>query len=129
MGAGEISDVELTDLGVQVNDRTKDDDRMLIIPDKKFSEYVDLVKRKLAGGFWNEIVGEKEITFIFKFKDGSVREYKLSPDNEKEINDLCVEFNDEPPDLSPNVYKYISENKLYHDFMMRHYKKLIDRQL
>lgn len=28
-----------------------------------------------------------------------------------------------------NVYKYISDNKFYHDFMMEHYADLINRRL
>src|SRR3990172_8163020 len=69
------------------------------------------IKMKMTTGFWNEIVGEREIIFIFKFKDGKIKEYKLSPANEQEISDLCESFNDEPPRKAANVYKYISENK------------------
>lgn len=129
MGAENITDAELRGLGVEIADRTADGDRMLVISDAALSGYITFIKTKLAEGFWNEIIGEREIRFIFKFKGGAIKEYTLSPQNEKEINDLCIEFNHEPPDLAPNVYKYISENKFYHDFMVEHYADMIDRKL
>lgn len=81
----------------------------------------------MTNGFWNEIVGEKEIIFVFKFKDGSVKEYELSLEIEKEVSILCSEFTGEPLDKTANVYKYISGNKFYHDFMMEHYADMINR--
>lgn len=127
MGAENIQDTELEDFGVEIKEKTLDGDRMLIIPDKKLPQYVELIKIKLTNGFWNEVVGEKEIIFIFKFKDGHIKEYKLSPENEKEIDKLCAELNNEPPDKIANVYKYISDNKFYHDFMIKHYADMINR--
>lgn len=128
MGAENIQDSELEALGIEIRDRKTDGDRMLVIPEEKLPQYIELIKAKLTNGFWNEIVGEKEIIFIFKFKNGSIKQYSLSPANEKEIDDLCIEFNNEPPDPNPNVYKYISENKFYHDFMLEHYADLINRK-
>lgn len=129
MGAEEIKDSELKSLGIEIKNTTKDGDRMLVIPAEKLSSYIELVKSKLTNGFWNEIIGEKEITFIFKFKNGHTKEYKLSPENEQEIDALCAKFNNEPPDKTANVYKYISDNNFYHDFMMKHYADLINRKL
>lgn len=129
MGADDIQDKELENLDIEIQDRTSDGIRMLVVPEEKLAQYIELIKAKLTNGFWNEIVGEKEIIFIFKFKDGHIKEYMLSPENEKEIDDLCIEFNNEPPDLTPNVYKYISDNKFYHDFMMEHYSDMINRKL
>ena len=116
-------------MAIEIKYRKPDGIRMLIIPDEKLAQYIELIKAKLTTGFWNEVVGENEIIFIFKFNDGKIKEYALSPANEKEIDDLCIEFNNEPPDLTPNVYKYISENKFYHDFMVEHYKDMIERNL
>ncbi|MDP3793003.1 MAG: hypothetical protein Q8Q89_04745 [bacterium] len=127
MGADMIQDKELEDLGIKIEDKTPDGDRMIKISDKELAKYIELIKLKLANGFWNEIIGGKDIIFIFKFKDGSVKEYKLSADNEQEIDKLCAEFNNEPPVLTPNVYKYISDNKFYHDFMMKHYSDMVNR--
>ena len=129
MGAEDIQDTELEGLGVEIKDRKTDGNRMLVVPDEKLTQYIKLIKAKLTNGFWNEIVGEKDIIFIFKFKDGHIEEYKLSPDNEREIDKLCSEFNNEPPDKTANVYKYISDNKFYHDFMMEHYADMINRKL
>lgn len=128
MGADNIQDKELEDSGIKVEGKTSDNSRLLKVPEERLSQYIELIKAKLTNGFWNEIVGTKEIIFIFKFKDSSIKEYKLSPDNEREIDKLCAEFNNEPPDKTANVYKYISDNKFYHDFMMEHYADMINRR-
>ena len=129
MGAEKIEDKELEDLDIKIENKDSDGDRSIKIPEEKLSQYIELVKNKLTEGFWNEIIGEKEIIFLFKFKDGNIKEYELSPENEQEIDKLCAEFNNEPPEKTANVYKYISENKFYHDFMMKHYADMINRQL
>jgi len=129
MGAEDIQDTELESLGIEIKDRTLDGDRMLIIQNDKLSQYIELIKAKLTNGFWNEIIGEKEMLFIFKFQDGHIEEYKLSPENERKIDKLCAEFNNESPDATANVYKYISDNKFYHNFMMKHYADMINRKL
>jgi len=127
MGGENIQDKELEDLGVKIADRNLEGDRMLKISEKELARYVELIKTKLVNGFWNEIIGANEIVFIFKFKDGSIKEYKLSPDNEQEIDKLCAEFNNESSDKTANVYKCIADNKFYHDFMMEHYSNMIKR--
>ena len=127
MGAEKIEGKDLIDLGISIEETMADGDRTLKIPEEKIGQYIDLIKAKLNNGFWNEVIGEKEIIFIFKFKDGSTKEYKLSPENEQEVDKLCAELNNEPPDKTANVYKYISDNKFYHDFIMKHYADLINR--
>lgn len=129
MGADNIEDKELTDLDINIEEKKEDGDRTLKIPEDKLNRYIELMKVKLNNGFWNEIVGEKKIIFIFKLKDGSIREYRLSLENEQEIDKLCAELNNELPEKTANVYKYISDNKFYHDFMMEHYADLINRQI
>ena len=89
MGAEEISDKELGDLSIEIVGKTESGHRMLKIPDEKVLRYIEVVKIKMTQGFWNEIVGAQKILFIFKFKDGAIKEYKLSPENEQEISDLC----------------------------------------
>lgn len=128
MGARDISNEEIKSLDISIEDWNDDGDRSLKIPEEKLSQYIELIKAKLSRGFWNEIIGAKEILFIFKFKDGSTKEYKLSPKNEQEVNKLCAKFNNEPADKTANVYKYISDNKFYHDFMIEHYSNLINRK-
>lgn len=127
MGAEKIEDKELEDLSIKIENKDSDGDRSIKIPSEKLSQYIELIKNKLTKGFWNEIIGAKEIVFIFKFKDDSIKEYRLSPENEQEIDKLCAELNNEPPDKTANVYKYISDNKFYHDFMIEHYSDMINR--
>lgn len=127
MGAEKIEDKELEILDIKIENKDSDGDRSIKIPEERLSQYIELVKTKMSDGFWNEIIGEKEILFIFKFKDGNIKEYELSPENEQEIDKLCAEFNNEPPDKTANVYKYISDNKFYHDFMIEHYSDMINR--
>ncbi len=127
MGGEEITDGELSILGITVKNKTDSGDRKLTIPEKSVVEYIALVKKKLTKGFWNEIVGPKKILFIFKFNDGHSEEYELFSDTEQKIDTLCAEFNNEPPEKTANVYKYISENDFYHDFMLKHYKGMVNR--
>jgi len=127
MGAEEIQDKELEDLHIEIVGKTESGSRKLKVPHEHLSAYIELVKDKLTKGFWNEIVGSEEIIFIFKFKDGTIKEFKLSAENESEIGKLCKEFNNEPPGKTDIVYKYLSENEFYHDFMLKHYSSLINR--
>lgn len=127
MGAEKIEDKELESLDIKIENKTSDHVRMLKIPEEKLTRYTEIIKTKLTDGFWNEIVGEKEILFIFKFKNGGIKELKLSPQDEQEIDKLCAEFNNESPDKTANVYKYISQNEFYHDFMIQYYADMINR--
>ena len=128
MGAENITDEDITALGVNIEETKQDGERTLTIPEDTLPQYIELIKNKLNNGFWNEIVGSGEIIFIFKFKDGSVKEYYLTLESEHEISPLCSEFSNTPLDKTANVYKYISDNKFYHDFMMEHYLGLINRK-
>ena len=127
MGAENMLDDEITSLSISIEEKDQNGHRSLKIPEEKLLQYIELVKTKLSKGFWNEIIGAKEILFIFKIEDGSIKEYKLSPENEQEIDKLCAKLNNEPADKTAHVYKYISENKFYHDFMIKHYSDLINR--
>ncbi len=127
MGAQDISDADLENLGVSIENRTENGSRKLKIPKERLSQYAALIKGKLSTGFWNEIITDTEIIFIFKFKNGEVLQYSLSPNNEAEIDKLCAEFNNEPANKTANVYKYISENDFYQDFMKKHYAEMINR--
>ncbi|MCC7004895.1 hypothetical protein IT397_03190 [Candidatus Nomurabacteria bacterium] len=128
MGAPTITNNDLRIINVGIERQDPDGDRGLRVAKKDIAKYIELVKEKLSPGFWNEIVGGKEIIFIFKFKDGSVKEYKLSPENEKEISKLCSEFNGDSEEKTANVYKYISGNKFYNEFMLENYFDLINRK-
>lgn len=127
MGADKILDQDLTDLGIEIAEKTDSGSRKLKIPSEKIDGYKNLIREKITPGFWNEFLNENNVHFIFKFKNGEIKEYVLSPENEREIDKICAELNNEPPDKTANVYKYISDNDFYHDFMMLHYKEMIDR--
>lgn len=129
MGASGVQDSDLEALDIEIVEKDSDGDRKLKIPVVNLPAYLGLIKSGLNPGFWNEVIGAEEIVFVFKFKDGTTKEYKLSLKAEGEIDKLCAEFNNEPPDKTANVYKYLSENKFYHDFMMEHYKDMIERKL
>ena len=126
MGADQIQDSDLKNLGIEIVKR-EGKDLMLKIPENQILEYTQLIKDKLNPGFWNESIGSREIIFVFKFKDGNTKEFKLSTENEAEIDTLCAEFNNETPDKTANVYKYLSENEFYYDFMLKNYSALINR--
>lgn len=128
MGAKDISDEEIKSLSISIEEKNNDGDRSLKIPEEKLSQYIEIIKAKLSSGFWNEIIGASEIIFVFKFNDSSIKKYILSPENEQEIDKLCAKFNNEPANKTANVYKYVSDNKFYHDFMVEHYSNLINRK-
>lgn len=127
MGAESIHDKDLEALNIQIIEKTESGSRKLKIPQENVSKYIELIKVKLAEGFWNEIIGSSEIIFIFKFKDGSIKEFKLTLENESQIDKLCASFNNEPLDKTTNVYKYLSENEFYHEFMLQNYSNMIKR--
>jgi hypothetical protein len=127
MGSGNIEDQHLTDLGIDIVEKRDSGSRKLRIPKDKVEGYKTLIREKMTPGFWNEFLNENGIHFIFKLEDGIIKEYELSPDNEQEIDALCAKLNNEPPDKTANVYRYISDNDFYHDFMMEHYKDMIER--
>lgn len=127
MGADKIQDEHLESIGVQILEKDPDGDRKLKIFPESLPRYRDLIKEQLNLGYWNEVVGENEIIFIFKSKDGSIKEYNLTPENEAEIAALCSQFNGDSLEKTSNVYKYISGNSLYKDFMNEHYGEFINR--
>jgi len=127
MGAEKIDDKDLKNLGIDIVEKTDSESRKLKIPSERIEEYKDLIREKLNAGFWNEFLDEKNIHFIFKLKNGELKEYVLSPENEQEVDHLCSELNNEPPEETANVFKYISDNNFYHDFMIKHYREMIER--
>lgn len=59
--------------------------------DELIELYEEFICGALQNGFWNEYLG-KEIVFIFKFKDGTVKKFILNDENENEILKLCCDF-------------------------------------
>jgi len=117
MGGEKITDKELMSLGIKILETTKEGHRRLEIPKEKLNQYIDLVKEKMAAGFWNEIVGEN-IIFIFKYKDGKIREIELDKETTGEIEKLGAEFNDEPYLGQTSTWKWLAENSTYTDLII-----------
>ncbi len=63
----------------------------IIFSDNEKSLYEDFICQNLKNGFWNEYLGKDKV-FIFKFKDGEVKKYILSEENEEEVLELCRSF-------------------------------------
>ncbi|HEY4515374.1 MAG TPA: hypothetical protein VJJ22_04475 [Candidatus Paceibacterota bacterium] len=96
MGAANVGQEDLAHLGAEIPKHPKEDVYLIKVSDANIESYKALVRAKLTPSFWNEMVGETGIYFIFKFKDGSLKEFVLSSENEVEIGKLCSEFNNDP---------------------------------
>ena len=81
---------ELESIGVKLNKRDSGNYEAFI-PNDKLAAYEEIISRNLKPGFWNEYIG-KEIVFIFKLEDGTVRSFAWNIDNEKEILELCCKM-------------------------------------
>jgi leucyl-tRNA synthetase len=115
MGADQISDKELQELGVKIIKKINDG-RKIEIPKKSIAKYEELVENKLTLGFWNEYVGEK-IVFIFKHKSGKLEKMDLSLDNERKINKLAAEFNQES-EGEELTWSWLAGVDIYKDLMI-----------
>ncbi len=87
MGGKNISDKDLSDVGVKIIGKGKSG-RKIEIPKSRISKYEELIKNKLENGFWNEYVGS-EIVFLFKNADGEVKKFILNNKNYLEISKLA----------------------------------------
>jgi len=91
MGAEEISDRELEEIGMKVVKRLKSGSREVLIPRGKEREYEKLVGEKMTTGYWNEYLGD-EVVFVFKHKDGAVERLVLHSGYDGRIGELMEEF-------------------------------------
>ncbi|OUM99113.1 MAG: hypothetical protein BAA04_06535 [Firmicutes bacterium ZCTH02-B6] len=121
MGAPELTDDELAALGVEIVERRGRSVRCLRIPASALEAYLELVAGKLEPTYWNEVIGENDIRFVFKLADGSVRRLTLGPDTEAEIAALCAELNEVPLEQTRNVLRYLATNTFYKDALARWY--------
>jgi uncharacterized LabA/DUF88 family protein len=113
MGAQAITDDELKNIGVEIVGTTPSGARKLKIPVPKLAAYEQMIVDKLDKGFWNDIISDDKIIFIFKFKDGSIKKFILSPNNQDEIARLCHKFNNDPIEKTSDILKYLSANSFY----------------
>lgn len=73
-----MADEELAALGVEIVQRRGTSIRCLRVPAASVEGYLDLVAARLQPTYWNEVVGQRDIRFVFKLEDGSVRETSVS---------------------------------------------------
>jgi len=125
MGADQISDSELGEIGVEITSKPDSDSRTLKISEQSLERYEELISDKLDPGFWNDIVSEKRILFIFKFTDGSVKRFELSKKNQSEIAQLCHDFNGDPLEKTSDILAYLAGNDFYADTIAR-FKHFVD---
>jgi hypothetical protein len=115
MGADDISDHEITDLGVKILKGAGTPFRGLLVPGASLPAYKALIREKLTPGFWNDILGRHEIVFIFKLKDSSVRELLLSEATRSEIARLCSSLNNDPIEKTSDMPRYLAGNSFYRE--------------
>lgn len=115
MGASQISDNDLIDLGISFEKVENSESRKLLIPTRSLENYKVLVRGKLDKGFWNDIAGENCIYFIFKMPDGEIREFEYSEEKRLEIANLCTQLNKDPIEKTSNLLDYLGENEFYSD--------------
>jgi hypothetical protein len=117
MGVDAITDDNLTDIGVKVLKKHGAAAREVLVPSASLASYRTLVRDRLIPGFWNEIVGAREILFIFKLKDGTVVELALSESTAPQIAQLCSSLNGDSLAKTSDVLGYLAENSLYRDLI------------
>ena len=117
MGVDAITDADLTTMGVTILEQHGSAARGLLVPAASLPRYSALVRERLRHGFWNEIVGDQEILFIFKLADGTVREITLSEATSSQIAQLCHSLNRDPIENTSDVPRYLAGNPLYRELI------------
>jgi hypothetical protein len=117
MGVTAITDADLTDLGVTILERHGAAARALLVPAASLPGYSAMVGEKLSPGFWNEVVGQREIFFIFKLADGTLRHLSYSQATASQIARLCSSLNADPIETTSDVPRYLAGNPLYQDLI------------
>lgn len=122
MGAQKITDQELKQLGLEIVGKSEGGSRKLHVPPSALVQYEQLVSDKIDNGFWNDIIGEKEIVFIFKLTDGSVKRLVLSDTTKQEIAQLCSQLNGDPIEKTSDTLNYLAGNDFYTNFILKHHR-------
>jgi hypothetical protein len=117
MGGAEITDADLTDLGVTILERHGEVARVLLVPAASLPGYSAILGDRLSPGFWNELVGRQEILFIFKLADGTTRQIAYSEATSSKIARLCSLLNGDPIETTSDVPRYLAGNPLYRDLI------------
>ena len=121
MGGAKISNEELLSLHIDIGVSSESGNRKLTIPSKSLEVYKQIIWEKMEEGFWNDILGDKEIVFIFKFRGGAVEEFVLSKENQARIAELCHEFNGDPLKKTGDILHYLAGNSFYRGFINKQY--------
>ena len=119
MGAPNISDEELVRMGVVIVG-TKTEHRMLHVPSAALARYEKLITEKMDNGFWNDLISEDEIIFLFKLLDGSIKRFVYAKEKSGEIAHLCSDLNGDPIEKTSNVLAYLGRNPFYEDTVRRY---------
>lgn len=120
MGGANITDEELTSIGVRIVETLPNGDRKLEIPESKVAwrAYEDLIKKKLEPGFWNEQIGV-DSGFIFKlspensemsiFQEGTKQFLTEKVNKLLATNDIEV--------VTEDLWSYLAKNSYYTDYI------------
>ena len=119
MAAPEISDEELSRLGIEVVETFGSGIRGLLIPGDRLVAYKALVRDRMRPGFWNEMVGREEMFFLFKLRDGTLKEFRYSAETRDEIARLCTELNKDPVKRTSDMPRYLASNPFYRELAVR----------
>jgi hypothetical protein len=119
MAAPDISDDELTCIGVRILETVGSGVRGLLIPNQSLPEYKALIRDKLKSGFWSEMVGREEMHFVFKLSDGTLKELRYSGETRDEIAQLCTALNNDPIERTSDMPRYLAGNPFYRDVAVR----------
>ena len=113
MAAPDISDDELSRLGVRILEAFGSGIRGLLIPGESLPEYKALVRERLKRGFWSEMVGREKMHFVFKLSDGTLKELRYSAETRDEIARHCTELNKDPIERTSDMPRYLAGNPFY----------------
>ena len=88
MGVNDIDELKNNGFDVQ---KLYEDEYGVSFTDDKINYFEEYILKHLKPGFWNEYLG-KNIVFIFRFEDGSIKKYILNESNHDEILGHCRKF-------------------------------------
>jgi hypothetical protein len=119
MAAPDISNEELSRLGIEILETHGSGIRGLRIPGSGLPGYKALIRERMKLGFWNEMVGRDEMIFLFKLSDGTLKELHYSEKTRDEIARLCTDLNKDPIERTSDMPRYLAGNPFYREVAIR----------
>ncbi len=119
MAAPDISDEELSRLGIEILETHGSGIRGLRIPGSGLPEYKALIRERMKLGFWNEMVGRDEIIFLFKLSEGTLKELHYSEKTRDKIAHLCTDLNKDPIERTSDMPNYLAGNPFYREAVIQ----------